>query len=44
MKAKLWPFEMYKRHQNEASQACLLNLAETPVLLRHGAGKSKVSQ
>ena len=25
---------MYKRHQNEASQSSLLNLSQTPVILR----------
>ena len=27
------PFEMFKKHPNEASSACLLNLAETPEFL-----------
>jgi hypothetical protein len=31
MQAKLEPFEMRKKHQNEASQSSLLILAQTPV-------------
>jgi hypothetical protein len=39
IQSKLSPFEMRKKHQNEASQACLLNLAETSVLVTFNFSK-----